>query len=254
MLPWYSGVFSHGFIALHPFFTVDGLDPSTCDYGTLNVAASDRPDGVDLLEWMDELSASRREGKELAGSSIDDIAKRFGQRVSWRSIGEQAGFSDIRSLDLALRSHIMGLRREHEDRGAAKRLTEYCTRQRIFLPTEGEFQATMEADVVGFLERAGFYEVIVGDEFGEDEKLIALESLASPAAWETRQDFPKFGAKRLIAPDHSMLVWVHWDSFYTAVFGTSDRIRESRISEVFEGFWCSNETTTYWLLDDADGR
>lgn len=44
-----------------------------------------------------------------------------------------------------------------------------------------------------------------------------------------------------------MLVWVHWDSFYTAVFGTAERLDGSRLGELFEGFWCSNETSTYWL-------
>jgi len=43
MLPWYNGAYSHGFIALHPFFTVQGLDPETCDYRTIVLAASDQP-------------------------------------------------------------------------------------------------------------------------------------------------------------------------------------------------------------------
>lgn len=145
----------------------------------------------------------------------------------------------------------MGLRRELEDRDAAVRLTTHCTRQKIFLPTEGHFQATMEADLVDLLARAGLSEVIVGDEFGEHERLVSLESLQGPTSWDIREDLLQFGAKRLMAPDHSLLVWVHWDSFYTAIFGTSERIDNSHLSESLEGFWCSNETTTYWLMDDA---
>ena len=250
MLPWYQGAFSHAFIALHPFFTVDGLDPSSCDYGSLNLAASDRPHGANLWEWSEDQASARREGKELAGTSIADIAKRFGRRVAWQTIREDAGFHDNRSLDRALRTHIMGLKRELEDRGAAERLTSYCKQHKIFLPTEGGFQPTMEADLVNMLERAGLSDIIVGDEFGEDEILVSLKSLAGSPAWESREDLPKWGARRLIAPDHSLLVWVHWDSFYAAVFGTSERIRRSCVEEIFEGFWCSNENTTYWLGDD----
>jgi hypothetical protein len=91
----------------------------------------------------------------------------------------------------------------------------------------------------------------VGDEFGEEEKQISLASLSETTAWESRHDFPKFGARRLMAPDRSLLVWVHWDSFYTAVFGTAERLRNLHLSNELEGFWCSDESTTYWLMQDV---
>lgn len=254
MLPWYQGAYSHGFIAFHPFFKVDGLNPSACEYGTLVHSRSDCPDGVDLMEWIDGQADKRRKGKEVTDNSVAQIAKSFGHQIGWQSIREPVGFPDDRSVDRALRTHIMGLRRELEDRSAADCLTAYCKQHQIFLPTEGRFQPTMESVLVSMLERAGLSEIIIGDEFGEDEVLIPLDFLAGPVAWDTRDDLPLWGARRLIAPDHSMLVWVHWDSFYTAIFGTSERIQNSGLADSFEGFWCSNETTTYWLVDDTEAR
>lgn len=251
MLPWYEGIFSHGFIALHPFFTVDGLDPRQCDYGTLILSGSDRPEDVDFLEWMDAQSEARRSGKEIPAASIADIAKRFGRRIEWRDICHDAGFADHCALDRALRTTIRGLRSEFEDRNAAEQLTKYCDQNNIFMPTEGAFQSTMEGAIVSLLQHAGLSEVIVGDEFGQDEKLISVASLADVTAFETRSDLSSWGAKRLMAPDRSMLVWVHWDSFYTALFGTSERLRNVRLVEGIEGFWCSDLSTTYWLMQDA---
>ena len=251
MLPWYQGAFAHGFIALHPFFTVEGLDPTSCDHGTLVLTGSHRPKDVDLLKWMDEQAATRRTGKEIFGGSLADITKRFSRRIGWREICKEVGLHDHRALDRALRTNIKGLRRELEDQDAAERLVTYCNRQSIFLPTEGDFQPTMEAEIVSMFQNAGLSEILVGDEFGEDEKLISLASLANSSPWEMRDDLPEWGARRLMAPDHSLLVWVHWDSFYTAIFGTAQRLRDLRLSEGFEGFWCSEENTTYWLMQDT---
>lgn len=251
MLDWYRGAFSGGFIALHPFFTVQGLDPKFCEHGTLVLNRSARPDHVGLIEWMDSLAEERQIGKEIPAISMADIAKQFGRKIGWREICHQVGLPDHCALDRALRSHIQGLKKEIEDQDSAKRLTSYCNRHSIFLPTEGTFQPTMESSLVHLLQKAGLSDVIVGDEFGQQEKKIPLVSLLQEIAWESRDDFPNWGARRLMAPDRSLLVWVHWDSFYTAVFGTSERLCNLQLSNKLEGFWCSSESTSYWLMQDA---
>lgn len=251
MLDWYRGKYSNGFIALHPFFTVQGLDPKLCEHGTLVLSGSERPDQIGLVEWMDLNADERRIGKEITAASMGDIEKQFGRKIGWREICQQVGLPDHCALDRALRSHILGLKKEFEDRKAAAQLTNFCDRHSIFLPTEGTFQPSMEASLVRLLQQAGLSEIIVGDEFGEEEKQISLASLSDPSAWESRDDFPNWGARRLIAPDRSLLVWVHWDSFYTAIFGTAERLGNLKVSNELEGFWCSDESTTYWLMQDA---
>lgn len=253
ILPWYDGAFSHCFVAFHPFFAVEGLNPSSCDYGTLVLKASERPKDTNLLDWMDEAAISRKASKEIFGSSVDEIAKRFGQAIKWQSIVEELGFADGRQLDRALRTHIAGLRPEFADETAANSLVSYCQRREIFLPTEGQFQPIMEAGLATAFRNAGFSQVIVGDEFGDEERPISVDSLAEPHTWASRDDFPQWGARRFIASDSSMLVWTHWDSFYTAFLGVENRIVASRVAEIFEGFWCSRANTIYWLDDNHIG-
>ncbi|AOL95321.1 DUF2711 family protein [Porphyrobacter sp. LM 6] len=251
MLPWYKGVFDAGFIALHPFFTVEGLDPSACVHGTMVFARSEMPEGASLLEWMDEEGAARREGKEVQSGSMPGIAKGFGRPIGWGKILATLGMNDHCMLDCALRTDIKGLRKEFADEVAARRLTDYCAREKIFLPTEGVIQPLMEASLIAMLRRAGISEVILSNEFGDEERLMPLDALEDEEPWDLRDDLPKWGVRRIIAPDRSLLVWVHWDSFYTAIFGTRARLEAARPEEGFEGFWCTPATTTYWLLEEA---
>lgn len=251
MLPWFKGVFEAGFIALHPFFTVEGLDPAACVHRTMVFARSEMPEGVGLVEWMDEEGAARRRGKEVQSGAIPGIAKALGHAISWGKVVATLGMADHCALDCALRTHIKGLRKDLDDEAAARRLTDYCAREKIFLPTEGTIQPLMENSLIAMLRRAGFAEVILADEFGDDEKLMPLDVLEDKGPWELRDDLPKWGVRRIIAPDRSLLVWVHWDSFYTAIVGTRARLEAARPERDFEGFWCSPTTTTYWLLEEA---
>lgn len=251
MLPWYAGLFDQGFIALHPFFEVEGLDPAVCDHGTLVSERAQMPEDVGLIEWMDEAVAARREGKELFSGSIPAVAKQFGRPISWREVIGALNLPDHCELDRALRTHIKGLRRDLADEHAAEAVVAHCASHRIFLPTEGVMQPLLEARLVALLHRAGLSDIVVADEFGDDEVLMSVDALGGVVPWEMREDLPKWGVRRLMAPDRSLLVWVHWDSFYTAIFGTKERLSGARVPDGFEGFWCSDLTTTYWLKDEA---
>jgi len=246
ILPWYGGAFSQAFVALHPFFTVEGLDPSACQHGTFSVLRSEVPEDADLLEWLDEEASRQGHGKELNADSVELISKRFGKKVDWSSIWRDVGFLDHCDLDTALRTNIHGLRSELEDHQLAKRLTSYCRQSGIFLPTEGSFQPLMQADLTKLFRRAGYSSVIAGDEFGDDDRLVDLALLEQQQPWAGMDELSRWGIRRLIAPDRRLLVWVHWDSFYTVIFGGKS-IGAAGLCDLFEGFWCSQTTTTYWL-------
>ncbi len=126
MLPCYQGAYHHGFIALHPFYTVEGLDPRAYAYESVVLEASDRPAETDFLEWMDEQSASKNAAKAIPDHSFFDIVKQSGRCIGWQDICLETGLHDHRQLDRALRTRILGLKRELEDRDAAALITEHC--------------------------------------------------------------------------------------------------------------------------------
>lgn len=247
ILPWFGGAYTHGFVALHPFFTVEGLDPKTCEHGTLVLSRSAASLALGLLEWADEESAKRRAGKEIKSEGVDGAAKRFGRQIGWRTICQQVDFTDHCELDQALRTSIGGLKHDLADAAKSERLASYCSRHRIFLPTEGRFEPMMQASLATVFKRSGNNSVIVGDEFGDDERLIDTRLLEQVELWDGMAALPTHGVKRLIAPNHSLLAWVHWDSFYTLILGTAEVFQDLEIASLFEGFWCSGETESYWL-------
>ncbi len=251
IMPWYAGAYAQGFVCLHPFFTVAGLDPNTCEYGTLVLSGSSAPPELGLLEWGNEESANRRIGKEINAEGVDGLAKRFGRRISWRTVCQQVNFTDHCELDRALRTSIGGLRPDLADSAARDRLKSYCAQHGVFPPNEGRFEPLMQSGLATIFRCAGFQSLIVGDEFGDDERLVPVSLLERNELWDHMAELPKFGVKRLIAPDRSLLAWVHWDSFYTLILGTDDAFRDLKVNSLFEGFWCSDETETYWLTQNC---
>lgn len=242
ILPWFEGAFSSAFIALHPFFTVDGLDPASCDYGTLVLSVGEKPDELDLIEWSDRERKHRMRGKELRGASAEEGAKNFGKSVRWSTMCRQLGLDDHRNLDHALRTHIGGLKAEFSDPIGAQRLLDYCARWKVFLPTEGSFQAIMERPLTSLLRRVGLAEVLIGDEFGEQVYCVSAEDLSAPGNWSQMQP------RRIAAADQSLLLLTPWDSFFTIIVGRSEQLAGA-LPELFEGFWCSEETTTDWCFE-----
>ncbi|MCU0891494.1 MAG: DUF2711 family protein [Sandarakinorhabdus sp.] len=247
IMPWYAGAYSQGFVILHPFFTVDGLDPSKCEYGTLVLRGSEAPPELGFVEWTEKEAARRRFGKETDQEGVDGLAKRLGRRITWQTMCETVEIADHCELDRALRTNIHGLRHDLSNTASAERLISYCTEHEIFLPNEGRFEPLIQSSLATLFRQAGLQSIIVGDEFGDDERLIPISLLEGDALWGDMTELPIYGIKRLIAPDRSLFAWVHWDSFYTLILGTAEAFREFEISQLFEGFWCSDETNTYWL-------
>lgn len=247
ILPWFDGAYAHGFVALHPFFTVEGLDPKTCEYGTLVLSRSAAPAEFGLLEWADEEAANRQVGKEIGPGGVDGAAKRYGRQVGWRTICQRADFANHCELDQALRTSIGGLRQDLADAAKSDRLASYCSQHRIFPPNEGRFEPLMQTSLATLFRRAGNNRLIVGDEFGDDERLVDISLLEQGDLWDGMAELPQYGVKRLIAPDRSLLAWVHWDSFYTLILGKAEVLKDLKIATLFEGFWCSDKTQSYWL-------
>lgn len=242
ILPWFEGAFSRAFVALHPFVFVEGLDPASTESGVLHFNAGDRPDGLDLIEWGLRERGAHRCGKELLFGSVQDIIKRFGEPIRWEAMRRDLDFPDHRSIDRALRTQIGGLSERFADPEMAVRLAAHCVRSKVFQPTEGSFQAILERPLGELLRRLELADVILGDEFGEHMHAVSLEELETGESWSKAQP------RRIVANEQSLLALTPWDSFFTIIASSSERMVDA-VPDLFEGFWCSNETTTDWCLE-----
>lgn len=250
LLDFYRGTFDAVYIAVHPFFRIPGLDPLRCDYGSAVVQRSEMPDDVDLLGYMEQLRIERALTYQVAASEVDERAKREGLIVPWREIGLHCGLDGARAINRALRTIILGLRAEFADEAGADRLARYCGEDQIFRPTESEFQPVSERRLVELFARAGCARIVLGDEFGEHDISQPLDFLKGDAGWIERPDWPQIGGvRRLYAEDRSMLAIEPWDQFFTIIAMTAERVGQTAVEELFEGFWCDENTSVAWFLD-----
>jgi hypothetical protein len=100
----------------------------------------------------------------------------------------------------------------------------------------------MEPPFARLLRLLGLAEVLIGDEFGDEAHRVSAEELSGPESWSRAQP------RRVVAVDQSLLALTPWDSFFTIIVGTSDLLREA-LPDMFEGFWCADQTTTDWCFE-----
>jgi hypothetical protein len=244
LLDWYRGAFDAAFIALHPFR--DPL-PMASDAQALLSRAGLAPNWGDPFDLVTELYKQGR-AKAVPFLDIFDVEKRHARPISWEDARSGAGFSDLAAVNHALLSGIFSLRTEVADQAGSERLRAFCDRQRWFVPTEGSFQCLMEQGIANLFTRAGVEAVETVLEFGEDPMLLGVPSLRGPASW---RHIGIHTRGSIYAVDRSLLVAVHWDSFFTLVTGTHDRLAAADPASLFEGFWCSPTTSHHWWEERA---
>lgn len=243
ILQWYAGVYDMAYIAFHPFVRIPGLDPAHCEPWTMHMDRTDIPPEQNPVDFMKQLRDGQ--GSNFSPHVVDELSKRRGITLRWSEIGKAAGFDDPCKLNKALLSTIGALKREYEDSEGAERLLQHCSEQKIFMPSEGRFQASMQSSIAEMFHRAGCDRVEVADEFDEVSSTFDLEKLRNEESWNSIIGFPTW-VRRIFTADRTLLAVVDWDSFFTLICGKSERLQHVALAEIFEGFWCGSETTHLW--------
>ncbi|MGO4388306.1 DUF2711 family protein [Microvirga sp. 2YAF29] len=231
------------YIAFHPFVRIPGLDPADCEPWTMHVDCTAVPPEQNPFDVMKQLRDEQK--SNFSPHVVGELLKGRGITLRWSEIGKAAGFDDPHSLNRALLSTIGALKREYEDTAGAERLSQYCSEEKIFMPTEGRFQSSMESLIAEVFHRAGYDQVEFADEFDESSSTIVIEKLRNEEPWSSINGFP-VGARRIFTADRSLLTVVDWDSFFTLICGKAERLQHVALADIFEGFWCGPETTHQW--------
>jgi hypothetical protein len=242
LLQWYAGAYDMAYIAFHPFVRIPGLDPADCEPWTMHVDCTAVPPEQNPFDVMKQLRDDQ--SSSFSPQVVDELSKRRGITLRWSEVGKAAGFDGPCDLNRALLSSIGALKREYEDSAGTERLLQYCSEQKIFMPTEGRFQSSMESSIAEVFHRAGYDQVEITDEFDEASSTIDLKKLRSEEPWSSIIDFPVAG--RVFTADRTLLAVVDWDSFFTLICGKAERLQHVALAEIFEGFWCGPETTHQW--------
>jgi hypothetical protein len=244
-LTWYEGVFESVYIALHPFCKIDGIDPVAATRPVIVVDRSNVPNELLTIDVLNKLSEQHTEQLSVTLPDLQNMEKKFGKSLSWEDIRVGCGFDSIRQIDRALLTIIMAIKQDSERLADARLLQAYCSANEIFLPTEDTVPPLLEPKVYSFLEGLGCDDLLIADEFNENILSTKRTTLDIETCW-AHCDSIGFRFNKLYAPDHSFLMVVPWDNFYTVICGNHKALQSARVEELFEGFWCDASSTPDW--------
>ncbi len=253
LIECYRGAYDAAFIAFHPFRDVTGMASPAAALLRQMGAGSGTDEPYDLVA---ELYTFGRESsarpKEL-WRDIYRIEREFGRSVSWTAVCAEAGFNTAR-LNRALLTGIGALISRYADPEANDRLERCCNDMSVFRPTEGMFQPRMQRDIGRIFASAGVERVECGDEFGETAIEVALDELTGPEPWDFLSFDIRNTSRNLFASDRSLLISVEFDSFFTLICGTRERLEKVPLSGIFDGFWCDATTSDLWWMTPEEQR
>ncbi len=204
----YGGQFESVFIVLHPFVRV----PEALAWGATQKYPSD-----------EEIRAQ-------------------GTKCAWAEVQKQTGIASYARLNQALLTSIGSLDGDFADWTGSDAVAEFVKSNPVWVPSEGRFEPLIENDFLGAFASAGWDELVFVPEFPHADPVVrlAINDLKSGAA-----PFPSRGT--LLAPDHSFLFTVDWDSFFTLFYGPREFVRESARRQKLEGFFATANTDHAWF-------
>lgn len=211
LLQAYGGRFDAAFVALHPFFRMPD---------------SDHREPVNLIRDYPDNSYIRRHG----------------QPVYWQTVMQAIGCDDLRRFYIGMRTSILALNQEYEDREIAGLIVEYTEQADIFHPTEGMMEPLLIepiSQISQYISHEQTDEIFYLAEIEKEPKVLSVEA----AIQECDERWLRGS---LFDVNVTRLATVDWDDFFTVIYGSSDELASLLESTPLEGFFCDGETLHTW--------
>jgi len=173
------------------------------------------------------------------------------QLVTWKEFMALAEFENINQLDIALRTSIFGLNKRCENKEYADRLVRASELNDIWIPSEGNFQDTLEKEMLKSLQELGHHYVFVADEWGYERKLVFIQDMIDGKD----NTILTWGAQRNWYTNHNEILYTtHWDSHFTMLCSDRNTVESIVVKHGFEGFYCDANTEIYWSTMQTDNH
>lgn len=208
LLEAYDGLFESVLIVLHPFVRV----PDSLAWNTTRQYPSD----AQILTQ--------------------------GTKQPWSKIASLTGLGSCARINQALLTSIGSLPDHLADPAASGSLQRFLQSQPIWMPAEGRFEPLLRADFLRAFALAGAPELIYVPEFPHSDSVVTL-----PIAGLRNGSIPFPSRGTLLAPDHSFLLTIDWDSFFTLFYGSRSLITRVCTRLNLEGFFATPNTEHTWF-------
>ncbi len=208
LLEAYGGIFESVLIVLHPFVCV----PAS-------------------LSW----SVTRE-------YPADAQILALGTKHPWSEIASHTGLASCARVNQALLTSIGSLPGHLADPAARDSLQSFLESQPIWMPVEGRFEPLLHADLLHAFTAAGAKELIFVSEFPHIDPVVTL-----PIGGLRCGSIPFPARGTLLAPGHSFLFTVDWDSFFTLFYGPRAFVSRVAAELNLEGFFAAPTTEHAWF-------
>lgn len=207
LLEAYGGAFECVFVVLHPFVRV----PAELAWSVTHRYPSDA---------------------EIAA---------YGAKAPWTEVAARTSLKSCARINQALLTSIGSLEDHVADPAGRGELQRFLESHPIWMPTEGRFEPLLQPDFLHIFAEAGAEELIFVPEFPNSDPVVrlALAGLRSGSI-----PFPARGT--LLAPNHSFLFTVDWDSFFTLFYGARAFVARVAAGLNLEGFFATPNTEHAW--------
>jgi Protein of unknown function (DUF2711) len=211
LLQAYDGRFSAAFIALHPFFCM----PTSLDWEPID-SGTDYPDAPYI--------------------------RQYGQPVYWQTIMQAIGCNDLRRFYIGMRTSILALKQEYEDREITRLINEYTEQEDIYHPTEGRMEALLIEPISQYISHEQTEEIFYLAEFETEPKVLSVEAVI--------QECDRWLRGSLFDVKVTRLATVDWDDFFTVIYGSREQLASLLENKPLEGFFCDDQTLHTWCWQD----
>ncbi len=170
------------------------------------------------------------------------------ESVSWKEVKTGANFDDYAELYKALKTSIGSYRKVFERIDLRDRLNEFTEKEKIFHPSEGNFEVLSKIEIYNALKSLGKSKIIFVDEFYDSEKEFDLSSI-SVKEFVEKIEYKDY---YIYPKDKSILFSIDWDSFFYLICSNKNTIDEILQNSRIEGFFCTNETKHIWAWNEEE--
>lgn len=241
VLAHFSGYFDRVYIALLPFFTLDG-DKEAYDRAPRKIISLEEfQERNPILNKLDPDVNRVIYGANENYPSDQEIFGR-GREVGWKRVLEGSGIGLLKTLNRVLMTSVGVLRTEFALPEVLDLLNAYTQKEGIYHPSEGSFDVLTRRRIFELLWKYGLEDVVVEDEFYDERKQLVL-SKCGEAGFVDRIG----GKDYYIYPSNkACLFTISWDYFFFFI-GVNSRVMDPKdVEENFEGFWASEKDSHYW--------